>query len=369
MQQLDPGYTAEVDTVDEPTWHQLLKGFADANIYQTWPYAEAICGRRNMSHLVLRKDGAIAAIAQARIAKFPFINIGIAYIRWGPLWRGAAGESHADTFRQAVRALRNEFACKRGLVLRLLPILFDVDAKCFSTVLAEEGFSSAPEHERSRTILMDLRPSLEELRDGMLAHWKRELKVAQRNALETIEGTEPELFDLFIGIYKEMVSRKKFIEPNDIYQFRRIQAQLPDELKMKIMLCRSGKDPCSGLICSAIGNTAVYLFGATSNMGMKSRGSYLLQWKLLERLKTNGALVYNLNGINPTKNPGTYKFKNDLAGRNGRDVRFLGRFDSPGSLLSTLCVGCGDSARGMYRTLRRFQGTVRDLRLGPRMAN
>jgi hypothetical protein len=79
--------------------------------------------------------------------------------------------------------------------------------------------------------------------------------------------------------------------------------------------------------------------------------------------------VYNLNGINPTKNPGTYKFKNDLAGKNGTSVQFLGRFDSPASLLSSSYVGCGDSVRGMYQSLRRIPRTVRDLRLGPKMAN
>jgi hypothetical protein len=369
MQQLDTGYTAEVDTVDEPTWHQLLKGFADANIYQTWPYAQVICGRRNMSHLVLRKDGAVAAIAQARIKKVPFINIGIAYVHWAPLWRRGTGESDVDTFRQAVRALRNEFACQRGLVLRLFPVLFDADPTCYTAVLAEEGFALSAGQARGRTILMDLKPSLTELREGMLPHWKRELKVAEKNGLELVEGTEQELFDQFIDMYKEMVSRKEFIEPNDIYQFRQIQAQLPDELKMRIMLCRSGKDVSSGLICSAIGNMAVYLFGATSNAGMKSRGSYRLHWELLDRLKANGISVYNLNGINPTKNPGTYKFKNDLAGKNGKDVQFLGRFDAPGSFLSSSCVGCGDSARGMYKSFRRLPGTVRQLRRGPKIAN
>jgi hypothetical protein len=369
MQALDAGYTAEFDSVEESTWHVLLKQFVDANIYQTWPYAEVTCGRRNISHLVLRKDGAVAALAQARIAKVPFINIGIAYIHWGPLWRTSTCESPAETLRQAVRALRNEYAYNRGLVLRLFPALFDSDPPCFSTILAEEGFSSVVEQVRSRTILMDLRPSLGDLRDGMLAHWKRELKVAERNGLEIVEGTEQELFDLFIEMYKEMVSRKKFIEPNDIYQFRRIQEQLPGELKMNIMLCRSGKNLCSGLICSAIGSAAIYLFGATSNVGMKSRGSYILQWKLLSRLKARGTSVYNLNGINPAKNPGTYSFKNELAGRNGIDVQFLGRFDSAGSLLSSSCVGCGDAVRAMYRRLRRMPGTVRDLSLGPKIAN
>lgn len=369
MRELDPGYTAEVDSVDESQWHELLKSFTDSNIYQTWPYAEEMSGRRNMSHLVLRKDGAVIAIAQARVAKVPLLKIGIAYIHWGPLWRNKTCGSNPDTFRQAIRALRNEFTDRRGLVLRLFPLLFDTDPTSLSSALTDEGFAPMAEQTASRTILMDLRPSLDDLRGGMLAHWRRELKVAERNRLEILEGTELCLFDDFIQIYKEMVSRKKFVEPNDIYQFRRIQEQLPEDLKMKVMLCRSGNELCSGLICSSIGNTAVYLFGATSNHGMKSRGSYFLQWSLLKGLKANGISAYNLNGINPNKNPGTYKFKNDLAGSNGRDVRFLGKFDSPGNLLSSLCIGCGDSVRTTYRLLRRIPGGIRDLRLGQKLVN
>ncbi len=38
------------------------------------------------------------------------------------------------------------------------------------------------------------------------------------------------------------------------------------------MLCRSGDTTCAGLICSALGDTAVYLFGATSDAGMETRG-------------------------------------------------------------------------------------------------
>ena len=55
-----------------------------------------------------------------------------------------------DTFRQAVRALRNEFVCKRGLVLRLFPLLFDDDAPCFASMLAEEGFVSRGEETREQ---------------------------------------------------------------------------------------------------------------------------------------------------------------------------------------------------------------------------
>jgi hypothetical protein len=271
-------------------------------------------------------------------------------------------------FRQILRALRNEFVCKLGLTLRLFPLLFDQDDPELAAVMAEEGFSHVSSEPRSRTILMDLKPLLNELREGMMAHWKRELKVADRNQLEIVSGTGAELFDEFIAIYKEMVSRKRFVEPNDITEFRKVQVLLPVPLKMRVMLCRAGGLVCSGVIYSMIGNTAVYLFGATSNAGMKSRGSYALQWKVIEELKRNNIAVYDLNGVSPEKNPGTYKFKSDLAGRNGSDVYFMGRFDSQGSILSDWFVSCGQTAISCYRSLRGWVRSARAGRLWPNPA-
>lgn len=350
---LAPHFTSEIDTVSERDWQELLLQFDDANIYQSWSYADVSWGPKHTSRLVLKKDGRAVALAQARVLKLPIVNLGIAYLRWGPLWRCSI-QPDEDNFRQAIRALRNEFTCKRNLVLRIFPYLFDNDPVSYSRILEEEGFSVAHGLSASRTILMDLNPSLDSLREGMLPHWKRELKVAERKQLEVIEGDEDELFGAFIKIYKEMVSRKRFVEPNDINQFRTIQAKLPKELRMKIMLCKSGDEVSSGLICSAIGNTAVYLFGATSDDGLKSRGSYLLHWKLLAELKQRGIAVYNLNGINPVRNPGTYKFKRDLAGANGRDVRFMGRFESYPGTLGAFCIQSADNIRAAYNKVKEL---------------
>src|SRR5580765_3461321 len=163
MRELGQGYTVEVDACDDGTWSRILEEFDDASIYQTWSYAAVIAGRRKTSHLILRKNGDIVAIAQARIAKLPFINAGIAYIHWGPLWRRRATGMDVDIFRQVLRALRNEFAYRRGLVLRVFPILFDNDPPILSEILTEEGFSSVGSIARGRTILMDLNPTLDEL--------------------------------------------------------------------------------------------------------------------------------------------------------------------------------------------------------------
>jgi len=370
IRELGPGYISEVDRVDERKWDQLLQEFDDANIYQTWPFAAMTVGGQNMSHLVLKRNGEITAIAVARIAKLPFLKAGIAYVRWGPLWRCGRYEADTENFRQAIRALRNEYACRQGLVLRLVPALFDDDSPAFSAILREEGFSTCSEEIRSRTILLDLRPSLTELRQGLKRNWKRNLKFAEEGKLEITEGTGDELFAAFIEIYKEMVARKKFIEPNDINQFRLMQSRLPEQLKMQIMLCRSsGTDrPCAGLVWSALGKMGIELYAATSDAGMANGASYLLRWKLVEKLKQNGFLLYNLNGINPARNPGGYKFKSELAGNHGKDVYFLGRFDSYTNFLTHSFVEVADKLRTTYRALRGLTKAGHVANLTPKKA-
>lgn len=349
MRRLDPGYTSEVDVVDEQKWYQILQEFNDANIYQTYAIGAGSCHRRNISHLILKKEGEVVAAAQARITRIPLLKVGAATIQAGPLWKRGCSEPDPEVFRQAVRALRNEYVCTRGLVLRLFPDLHSDDVPCFSSALADEGFSQAPTGVRNRTIVMDLSPSFEELYAGLGRNWKKNLKIANRGRLELIEGTSDDLFEAFLGIYKEMVVRKTFVSFADINKFRRTQASLPENFKMIIMLARSHEGLCAGVICTAIGKSATYLFGATSNTGLKSSGSYLLQWKLIEKLKERGFSTYDLGGIDPLRNPGTYKFKKDLAGVNGRDVNLLGRFDSDPGPVSYAFVNLGEGLKALRR--------------------
>ena len=55
----------------------------------------------------------------------------------------------------------------------------------------------------------------------------------------------------------------------------------------------------AGLVASAMGDSAIYLLGATSDDGLNSKGAYLLQWTLIQWLKENGIRWYDLGGIDP----------------------------------------------------------------------
>src|SRR5262249_39651530 len=154
------------------------------------------------------------------------------------------------------------------------------------------------------------------LRKGLDKKWRNCLSAAERNELELLEGTDDALFEPFLEVYRQMLTRKRLAEPGDIRTFRQIQAMLPSHYKMKIIIARDKGSPCAGAICSAIGSRGVYLFGATADGGMKNKASYLVQWRIMQWLKDMRCAQYDLHGINPETNPGVYAFKAGLAGKN-----------------------------------------------------
>ena len=339
---LEDGYSAEFDSVDKFEWYKIIDQFSDANIYQTWSYDAIRCGEEKISHLVLRVADEIIAAAQARIVRLPFVGMGAAYVRWGPFWQPRNQNADPTVFRMAVRALRNEYVCRRGLILRIFPLLYDDNSKICLESLLQEGYTRVSEKNRARTLILDIQPPIKELRKNMHQKWRNCLNKAERNQLEVIEGCDDSLFVDFIEIYRELLRRKKFQEPSDINEFRIIQKELPTEFKMRIFLSRSNGISSAGAIFTAIGDTGVYLFGATNDEGMKNNGSYLLQWKAIQWMKNNGCRYYNLNGINPLTNPGSYRFKSRLSGKSGKDVYYLGRFDCYSGAISAALAQTAD---------------------------
>jgi len=359
MMELDKGFHAEIDQIAEDFWYEVLAKFQDANIYQTWSHDKIRFGRKKISHLILKKDGKIIAAVQVRLVKIPVINVGIAYVFWGPLWKVKHAFPDPDIFTQAIRALRNEYTTRQGLMLRIYPALFSDESDVFLPILKKEGFTLMEKIPLSRTLLIDLNPDLDILRKGLDQKWRNCLNRSMKNDLELLEGNSDEMFEMFIALYKELLDRKQFAEPNDINEFRLIQEDLPADYKMKIYLCRYQGQLCAGAIMATVGQTGIYLFGATNEVGMKSNGSYLIQWKFIEWLKQNQFDCYNLNGINPVTNPGTYKFKAGLCGKNGKDVYLLGMFEACDNIVSAFAVKCGDLLLSYYK---KGQAAARNMR-------
>ncbi len=352
---LGEGFAAEVDSVDQGRWADIVRAFADSNLFQSWSYGLARARRSRLSHLVLKRGGHVVGAVQVRLAGLPYVRCAVAYARWGPLWNLRTRSKDDEAFRQMARAIHNEYAIRRGLIVRLLPALEGPEEGLYGEILREEGYelkSSAPQY---RTILMNLHVPLDDLELGFHQKWRKHLNRARKNNLEIIEGQEDGLFQALGAIYMEMLERKRFSGHADIDLYRRTQQGLPPEDKMTVVLCRLQGEVVAGALFSALGDTAVDLLRATSDRGVRTYGSYLVQWRVLEHLRQRGCRYYNLNGINPARNPGGYQFKSQLAGRNGREVRFLGPFDAYPNAVMRLAVAIGERLRTGLKRRRHSQ--------------
>jgi hypothetical protein len=319
-------FHVEIDRVNGDNWTRVISQFDDAVIYQTLPFGAAWTGSGNLSHLVLRKGDEIVGFCQVALRRLPVIKIGVAYVVWGPLWKTKQGRPDPDVFAQLIQTLKAEYALKRGYLLRLWPAATGEEKQFVRTVLEREGFRHVPKAPTHRTLRLDLTPSLEDLRKNLVPRWRTSLNKAEKNGLSLVEGTDAGLFGTFMRLARECEEKKNFHSEMDYEVLRVAQMGLPDPMKMRFMFCLHQGEPVCVSAFSAIGETGIYILGATGEKGYGLNASYLLQWRMIERLKETGVRYYDLGGIDPDNNPGVYRFKAGVVGKSGQDERFLGEY-------------------------------------------
>jgi len=319
-------WQVEIDGIDKLSWEQLVAQFNDATICQTWAYG--ISSGKKISHIIIRKAGEIRACCQVMLRRIPFFNIDIATIKWGPLCIKKGEEYDQELLVHSIRAIKEEFAIKRGCLIDIEPHAIGEGKRFLKRILESEGFRINPIARPYKTLKLDLTPSLEDLRSNFLQKWRNCLNKAERSELEIVEGKGDDLYQLFLMIGHKMVIRKSLNKAliHDIQIYRQIQENLPDEMKMKIMIGKKDSKPISAAICSALGDTAIYLFGATDKEALRFNVSYILQWKMMQWMKGIGVRYYDLGAFNPEENPGVYHFKLGVAGKMGWEEIFMGEY-------------------------------------------
>jgi len=343
------GYSIEVDEITREQWHWQLTRFDDASLYQTWDYGSKRWGEENLSHLIVKKHGHIVCAAQSRIVKLPLLSAGMAYVRYGPMWKVRGSERNVMNLNRALYALIHEYAFRRGLFLRIRPWGFDEVDGVMRSAMNNAGFqlTKGLYRHKQQTVLLDLRPTEEELLQKLRKKWRWCLRDAEGRNLHIIEGFDHRLFELFRPVYAEMLRAKRFRPGSQLSDYERMQEVLPPDHRIRITICHNASIPVSGSVCSAIGETAIGLFAATGAEGRRCHAYYLLQWDEILWAKRLGCRFMDLGGINRLANPGVYHFK---TGMGGSEETYLGVFDYCAAwFLRKLVLAIEGTLRGLAR--------------------
>jgi hypothetical protein len=261
----NPSWQVEVDRATSAEWSQMLDLFDDANIYQTAAYAEVRWGEKNLSRLVLKRNDEVVGAAQLRIVRPTPLKFGMAYLRWGPLWERRGLPFDPEVPARMARAVEGEYVDKRKLFLRVLPNAFAGSPRATTMRAAFSRFAAEPlgADNTYRTFVLDLSPSLDELRKALDPKWRNKLCGAEKNDLKIVVGNGSDEYQVFCQMYNHMRQRKTFETTVDVEEFGRIQETLAPCQRMQVMICEASGVPAAGLVVSAMGDSAIYLLGAT----------------------------------------------------------------------------------------------------------
>jgi lipid II:glycine glycyltransferase (peptidoglycan interpeptide bridge formation enzyme) len=337
-----------VERLERGRYVALASEFADHNYRQTWEFGRLAAERGGATfQAVAVRDGAgTIAVALVRIRRLPFLG-GIAYVSGGPLTRTDAAFD-ATTLVDAVAALREEYVESRGLVLRVAPPVgpaaWNRDAE---TALARAGFVRARAAAAYRTMIVPLTRSVGEVRRRLRPKWRNCLNRAERQGLVVRAASGPEALDSFIALYEEFAARKGFDANLGPDFFARVQRGLPDVERMLVLTAERDGTTIAGHVSSALGDTVVYLLGATSPEALTCNAAYLLHWRAIETAVERGRRWYDLGGVDPERNAGVFHFKQ---GFGGDDVVAAGPLEfRPGGAGARLVLAMESG----YRSLRR----------------
>ena len=323
---------------DKTFWHNSMREFEDSNIYQTWNFAVLAQNEKIVKHFAIYENQNLIGLVQVRIRTVPILNRGIAYILNGPVWQKKNQENNIQIFSDILVALRNEFVVNQKLLLRIKPYIFSDKISNFDFIENLE-FNRVEKIRQYQTLVLYLDKDLDEIRKDFKQKWRNCLNKSERNGLETSEGNDQELYDNFLGIYNLMIARKKFKEYVSPHRMGKMSEELDDEYKLKIFVAYKDKIPVASVVGSAIGNTGIYLLGASNEIGMKNKASYLLQWEMIKWLKQKGCKRYDLGGINLDDNPGVYHFKSGIT---DMEVFGMGTYETCKNMLSKWIVSFGE---------------------------
>jgi lipid II:glycine glycyltransferase (peptidoglycan interpeptide bridge formation enzyme) len=312
----------EVQNFSQDAWADLVSGFDGLSLLQTWEYAEAKIqtGPWAVERGIFSVDGKLVGAAQAMIRALPVFGGGLVWINRGPLWQSAKAP-----FADLVDALKITYVDQRGFYLRIAPPLPEDDfAKSVATLADEPGWASA---------MLDLSPSVEDLRQGLKQKWRNGLNKAERSGFSVEEGTEDALFTAFLDAHTEFSDAKGFATGVTPDFLRNLNGLSREDGKLYTLVARlDGKVAGSALI-ARYGDTGEYLAGNTTDEGRRLNAGQLLLWRAVEALKQQGFRRFDLGGMDEILTPkGIYRFKEGLGG-------------APYRLASELELG-GDSLRG-----------------------
>jgi hypothetical protein len=282
-------------SVDSDRWDRVLASMAGHPLQSTlWGNARHKVDGIAQLLLEYRHDaGEVTGLA--RIERRPIPVLGeIAWIPKGPvIASGDAGMVEASLFA----ALRH-----RGFIVGAID---------------QYVTAQAPHSGRPKTIWLDLTLGIETLSKNLDSQWRYGAGRALREGVTVRKTRELTEVSSFYRLCNELSVKKRFALPGSEGLMQElIRSSFPDgPVGMSLYLGEVRGVIAGGAFVARCGHHLHYLWGANDRRFSKYRVSEAVHWQIIQDGVASGMSRYDLEGVDPTGNPGVYQFKRKMGGQ------------------------------------------------------
>ena len=261
-------------------WEQFIARHPYSHILQTPAWGELKAAFNWTPKYVTQ--GALGALILFR--RLP-LGFSVAYLPRGPI-----GEGEWAPFWSALDDL-----CKkeRALFLRVEPDIWEPASKGFIQRQLPQFIETNHTIQPPRTILIDLRPSEDEILMAMKSKTRYNIRLAERKEVIVRPSADVEAFYRMMQTTGE---RDAFGIHNQRY-YQRAYDLFKRRDACTILIAAYEDEPLAGLMAFSHGETAWYFYGASTDEERNRMPTYLLQWEAIRWAKNRGCKTYDLWGI------------------------------------------------------------------------
>ena len=321
----------EVNEVkDTQTWDGALLNLPANHVLQSWSWGEFKAAYGWMAtRLLFTEEGRVRAAAQVLRRRMPHLPLAVMYVPKGP----AMDYADLPLLETVLAHLEAVARRRRAIFIKIDPDVClgdNDDSHPVVAILRRRGWRhSAEQIQFPNTVLVDLVPDEETILAAMKSKTRYNIRLAVRRGVTVRLGTVDDL-PLFYQLYSETSQRDGFlIRPYAYYQDA--WGRFLEAGRAQLFLAEHEGDTLAGLILFIFGQTAWYMYGASSDQKRELMPNHLLQWEAMRWARAQGCTVYDMWGapdVLDESDPlwGVYRFK---AGFGGQFTRRIGAYDYP----------------------------------------
>lgn len=275
------------------------------SLQQDWTYGSAMFALGvPLLRARVEQDGMTLAYAQFIVRRFGRLGA-VALCSRGPLWlQPLDAKDRARVYK----------AMKQSLPLPGLRFMLVTPEQA-----AGEALGLSPMRRvlsGMSTVMLDLTPSMDELRANLERRWRHRLVTSEGAGLSIQRvGTQPNQFRWLLEA--EMAQRgDKGLDGLPPAFFERFALTHAEPSKAMLTLRADvGRDRVAAMMFLIHGRSAVYHIGWTSDKGRDLHAHNLILWKGIEELKARGIRQLDLGGVNTIRSAGIARFKISTGGK------------------------------------------------------